>query len=221
MSKERAAKFRSLHAPGQFLTLANAWDAGSARLIENCGAPAIATTSAGVAWACGYADGNALPTKLLLQVVENITRVISVPLSVDSEGGYSDDPKQVAEVLEHVRRKPNTKYLHPFLVTAAYTGANPTALPVFGFVIAESVPSSRPASMRAMLPKNEAPSSSHSRLSHDRISIRSSEVASRIGVSGAVMAIGSGGSGLDGFLRTARSGLCRVRSQHRRSHDCR
>jgi 2-methylisocitrate lyase-like PEP mutase family enzyme len=104
MSKERAAKFRALHAPGQFLILANAWDAGSARLIEDCGAPAIATTSAGVAWACGYADGNALPTKLLLQVVENITRVISVPLSVDSEGGYSDDPKKVAETITGLAR---------------------------------------------------------------------------------------------------------------------
>jgi 2-methylisocitrate lyase-like PEP mutase family enzyme len=104
MSKERVAKFRALHLPGQFLILANAWDAGSARLIEDCGAPAIATTSAGVAWACGYADGNALPTKLLLQVVENITRVISVPLSVDSEGGYSDDPKKVAETITALAR---------------------------------------------------------------------------------------------------------------------
>src|SRR5688500_2550627 len=58
---ERATTFRHLHAPGEFLILPNAWDAGSARLIESCGAPAIATSSAAVAWANGYPDGDALP----------------------------------------------------------------------------------------------------------------------------------------------------------------
>ena len=57
--------FRALHAPGQLLLLANAWDAGSARLIEARGAPAIATTSAGLAWSRGYADGDQLPPRLL------------------------------------------------------------------------------------------------------------------------------------------------------------
>ena len=52
-----AAQFRQLHADG-LLLLPNAWDAGSARLIESLGAKAIATTSAGVAWANGYADGD-------------------------------------------------------------------------------------------------------------------------------------------------------------------
>ena len=55
-----AATFRQLHQHG-LLLLANAWDAGSARLIESLGAKAIATTSAGVAWANGYADGSQLP----------------------------------------------------------------------------------------------------------------------------------------------------------------
>ena len=54
--------FRSLH--DDFLVLPNAWDAGSARLFESLGAPAIATTSAGVAWARGYPDGDALPSIL-------------------------------------------------------------------------------------------------------------------------------------------------------------
>ena len=53
--------FRALHAPDAFLVLPNAWDAASARIIEECGAPAIATSSAAVAWARGYPDGNALP----------------------------------------------------------------------------------------------------------------------------------------------------------------
>jgi 2-methylisocitrate lyase-like PEP mutase family enzyme len=96
-SSERAATFRSLHAPGEFLILPNAWDAGSARIIESCGAPAIATSSAVVAWANGYPDGDALPPSLLTRIIEAITRVIQVPLSVDCEGGYSTDPVKVGE----------------------------------------------------------------------------------------------------------------------------
>jgi 2-methylisocitrate lyase-like PEP mutase family enzyme len=103
-NKEPSARFRALQAPGEFLILANAWDAGSARLIEDCGAPAIATTSAGLAWSCGYPDGHALPTTRLAQAVEAIARVITVPLSVDSEGGYSDEPKQVAETIVTLAR---------------------------------------------------------------------------------------------------------------------
>jgi 2-methylisocitrate lyase-like PEP mutase family enzyme len=92
---EHAPRFRTLHAHG-VLRLANAWDAGSARLIESLGAPAIATTSAGVAWAHGYVDGDALPIERLLDTVAEIARVIHVPLTVDMEGGYSEDPAVVA-----------------------------------------------------------------------------------------------------------------------------
>ena len=92
---DHAARFRTLHTQG-VLRLANAWDAGSARLIESLGAPAIATTSAGVAWARGYVDGDSLPIERLLETARDITRVIRVPLSVDMEGGYSDDPAVVA-----------------------------------------------------------------------------------------------------------------------------
>lgn len=88
--------FRDLHAPGEFLILPNAWDAASARIIETCGAKAIATSSAAVAWSHGYPDGNFLPPELLAKAVERIARVISIPLSVDSEGGYSNDPAKVA-----------------------------------------------------------------------------------------------------------------------------
>lgn len=94
--------FRSLHAPGQILVLPNAWDAGSARVIEACGARAIATTSAGLAWSRGHADGHQLPPSVLARAVEEIARVLSIPLSVDSEGGYSADPKQVGETIAAV-----------------------------------------------------------------------------------------------------------------------
>ena len=96
------ATFRDLHAPGRLLILPNAWDAGSARLIEDCGAAAIATTSSGVAWARGYPDGNALPTRVLAAAVAEIARVIRVPLSADVEAGYSDDPRAVAETVTAV-----------------------------------------------------------------------------------------------------------------------
>jgi len=94
--------FRRLHDPGRLLILANAWDAAGARLIEECGAPAIATTSAGVAWAQGYPDGNALPPAVLAAAVAGIARAIRVPLTVDVEAGYSDDPAEVARVVRAV-----------------------------------------------------------------------------------------------------------------------
>ena len=97
MTSEHAETFARLHVPGQPLLLANCWDAGSARLIESCGAAAMATTSAGLAWSRGYPDGDALPPSVLATAVSEITRVLSVPLSVDAEGGYSDDPKVVGE----------------------------------------------------------------------------------------------------------------------------
>lgn len=96
-----AARFRALHSQG-LLRLANAWDAGTARLIEHLGAPAVATTSAGLAWAQGYPDGDALDVDALLHAVTGIARVIEVPLTVDVEGGYSDDPATVATTVLRV-----------------------------------------------------------------------------------------------------------------------
>jgi 2-methylisocitrate lyase-like PEP mutase family enzyme len=98
MNDAQSREFRRLHQPGQLLVLPNAWDAGSARVIESCGATAIATTSSGVSWACGYPDGDALPTRLLAAAVAEIARVLSVPLTVDIEGGYSAKPRAVGEV---------------------------------------------------------------------------------------------------------------------------
>ena len=97
-----AKTFRDLHNPPSLLILPNAWDAGSARVFEDTGAKAIATTSAGVAWALGYPDGNVLPVEKLATVVASITNVIRVPLSVDVEGGYTDEPKKVGEKLKPV-----------------------------------------------------------------------------------------------------------------------
>jgi 2-methylisocitrate lyase-like PEP mutase family enzyme len=101
MTSQSADLFRRLHEDG-LLVLANVWDAGTARLIESLGAKALATTSAAVAWSHGYADGDLLPTELLVATVASITRVASVPLTVDAEGGYSSDPAAVGEVVARV-----------------------------------------------------------------------------------------------------------------------
>ncbi|WP_374448418.1 isocitrate lyase/phosphoenolpyruvate mutase family protein [Stella sp.] len=98
----QAEAFHALHGEGQFLVLANAWDAGSARLIESLGAPAIATTSSGVSWARGYADGHALPLPTLLATIADIARVLEVPLTTDIEGGFSDDPVAVGRLVGDV-----------------------------------------------------------------------------------------------------------------------
>jgi 2-methylisocitrate lyase-like PEP mutase family enzyme len=86
-----------LHEPGNPLLLANAWDAGTAALVQSAGARAIATTSAGLAWSHGHPDGNALPPRVLAAAVAEIARVLAVPLTVDVEGGYADDPRAVGE----------------------------------------------------------------------------------------------------------------------------
>ncbi len=96
-TRTAATRFRELHHGKTPLLLPNAWDAGSARVIESCGAQAIATTSAGLAWSRGYADGGALPASVLLTAVAEIARVVSVPLSVDMEAGYASDPAAVAD----------------------------------------------------------------------------------------------------------------------------
>src|SRR5688572_16738311 len=99
---DRAQTFHDLHRGPQILRLPNAWDAGSARQIEGLGAKAIATTSAGVAWAHGYPDGDALPLEMLVATVSETSRVVSIPVSADIEGGYSDDPAEVGRTVAAV-----------------------------------------------------------------------------------------------------------------------
>src|SRR5258708_4083613 len=94
--------FRSLHQGPALLVLPNAWDAGTARLIESVGAKAIATTSAGLAWSRGYPDGNELPIDQLIAATRDIARVIRVPLTIDIEAGYSDDPRAVADLVVRI-----------------------------------------------------------------------------------------------------------------------
>src|SRR5687768_6878744 len=88
---DRADAFRRLHQPAAgILVLPNAWDAMSARVIEDAGARAIATTSAGVAWALGRTDGEGLTRDQMINAIERITRVVRVPVTADVERGYGD-----------------------------------------------------------------------------------------------------------------------------------
>ncbi|MEU5595770.1 isocitrate lyase/phosphoenolpyruvate mutase family protein [Streptomyces sp. NPDC020298] len=100
--RDRALAFRSLHVPGRPLVLPNAWDAMSARLAEDAGAAAVATTSAGLSWALGAADGDRLDRDRALQAVARVAETVRVPVSADIETGYADDPEGVADTVRAV-----------------------------------------------------------------------------------------------------------------------
>ncbi|WP_433674359.1 isocitrate lyase/PEP mutase family protein [Microbacterium gorillae] len=85
-----------LHVPGTPLVLANAWDAVTAAIAEHEGAQAVATTSGGVAWSLGYADGNAVPIEEIIAATRRIARVLTVPLTVDAEAGFTEDSAAAA-----------------------------------------------------------------------------------------------------------------------------
>src|SRR5256884_6989579 len=85
--QEKAQAFRALHQEPRLLVLPNAWDVASARLVEEAGFPAIATTSAGIAWALGYADGERISRGEMLAVIRRIVAAVRVPVTADVEGG--------------------------------------------------------------------------------------------------------------------------------------
>lgn len=94
---EKAARFAELHVKGAPLLLYNAWDAGTAKSILDAGAKAIATSSWAVAEAQGYRDGEAIPIILVEQIIARIASTIDAPVTVDFEGGYSDEDGALAE----------------------------------------------------------------------------------------------------------------------------
>ena len=93
----KAEQLRKLHYGPRILILPNAWDAISALIIEDAGFPAVATTSAGVAAALGYADGQRVKRDEMLEAVARITRVIKVPVTADLEAGYARTPSEIAD----------------------------------------------------------------------------------------------------------------------------
>jgi 2-methylisocitrate lyase-like PEP mutase family enzyme len=95
-SSDKARAFAALHRPGDPVVLYNAWDAGSAKVVAEAGAKAIATGSASVAAAHGFEDAEALPLELVLANAERVVRAVDLPVTIDFEGAYAADPGEVA-----------------------------------------------------------------------------------------------------------------------------
>ena len=91
-----ADDFLALHHAKTPLILPNAWDVISARLVEDAGFPAVATTSAGVAWSLGHADGENITRDEMLAAVARITRAVRVPVTADLEAAYGPRPDDAA-----------------------------------------------------------------------------------------------------------------------------
>jgi 2-methylisocitrate lyase-like PEP mutase family enzyme len=102
VSASKADALRRLHVEGPMLVLPNAWDAGSARIFVDAGFPALATTSAGIAFSLGYPDGERISRDEMLAAVSRITRRISVPITADMEAGYGQTADAVAETVRRL-----------------------------------------------------------------------------------------------------------------------
>ncbi len=98
--KEKAAALRALHHQATPVVFVNAWDGASARIVESIGFPAIATTSAGIAYVDGFPDGQAISRDGMLAHVRTIAGAVSVPVTADLEGGYGPT---VADAVATVR----------------------------------------------------------------------------------------------------------------------
>ena len=94
--KRLAETFRNMHRGPRLLLLPNAWDAMSARIFEAADFDAIGTTSAGLAWALGFPDGEKAPWNEVVAATQRITRAVRVPVTADIEGGYGETPDEVA-----------------------------------------------------------------------------------------------------------------------------
>ena len=94
--QNQATIFRALHSGPEILLLPNVWDVASARLMEDSGYKAIATTSAGIAFSLGYPDGQKISREEMLASIARLVRAVRVPLSADVEAGYGDRPEDAA-----------------------------------------------------------------------------------------------------------------------------
>ena len=99
--QDRAKLLLQLHSSG-VLVLPNAWDAASAAVVAQAGAPAVATTSAGLAWSLGYRDGEQVPRADLVRLLRRIVEVVEVPVTADIEAGFGADESQVGQTVTAV-----------------------------------------------------------------------------------------------------------------------
>jgi 2-methylisocitrate lyase-like PEP mutase family enzyme len=99
---QKAEAFRKMHLEGDILLLPNVWDVASARIIESAGFPAIATSSAGIAFAQGFPDGQKIPAERMLAVIAEISKAVQVPVTADVEAGYGSKPEDAARTARRV-----------------------------------------------------------------------------------------------------------------------
>src|SRR5208282_6159364 len=138
----KAIQFRQLHRGPAMLILPNAWDVASARIFEEAGFPAIATTSAGIAFSLGYPDGQCIPREEMMARIGRITRAVHVPVTADVEAGYGPSAEDVAST---------TRDLIQAGVAAMNLedGSGDPARPLIGFELAvEKMKAARQAAMQ-------------------------------------------------------------------------
>jgi 2-methylisocitrate lyase-like PEP mutase family enzyme len=92
----KAQNFRAMHGGREILLLPNVWDVASARIVEDSGYGAVATTSAGIAFALGYPDGEKISRQEMLDAVTRIMRAVKVPVTADVESGYGSTPEDAS-----------------------------------------------------------------------------------------------------------------------------
>ncbi len=100
--RAQAIAFRTMHHGPKILLLPNVWDVASARILEEVGFGAMATTSAGIAFTLGYPDGQKISREEMLARVGRIARAVKVPVTADVEAGYGDRPEDAAETARGV-----------------------------------------------------------------------------------------------------------------------
>jgi 2-methylisocitrate lyase-like PEP mutase family enzyme len=100
--RTQAHAFRAMHHGPRILLLPNVWDVASARILEEAGFGAMATTSAGIAFSLGYPDGQKISREEMLAVVTRIVRGVKVPVTADVEAGYGNRPEDAADTARGV-----------------------------------------------------------------------------------------------------------------------
>lgn len=98
----KAAALRVLHSGPKILLLPNAWDVASARIVEESGFKAVATSSAGIAFSLGYPDGQVISREEMLAAIARIAKAVKVPVTADVEAGYGKAPEDAARTARAV-----------------------------------------------------------------------------------------------------------------------
>jgi 2-methylisocitrate lyase-like PEP mutase family enzyme len=144
MTDDRGTQFRALHASGTFV-MPNPWDVGSARLLASLGFPALATTSSGHAATLGRSDQHVTRDELLAHA-EAVAGAVDVPLNVDAERCFADDPAAVARTVELIGETgaagcsledydPAARAIEPLAVAAERVAAAADAAKAHGIVL--------------------------------------------------------------------------------------